>query len=93
VKAQKNWKFCTSDMQGYLKDLEEVGQLIFEEFKSYCGHFCDTCIGFIQEWYVPFVASLHCMDDHLEKGVLLELCQGYCYFIKTVITELTMVEK
>jgi hypothetical protein len=76
-------------MQVYLKDLEDEGQLVFEEFKSYCGH----CIGFIQEWYVPFLASLHCMDDQLEKGALLEICQGYCYFIKTFITEWTMVEE
>jgi hypothetical protein len=78
-------------MKGYLKELEEDGQLIFEEFKNYCGHFYDTCIGFMQEWYVTFLASIHCMYDHLEEGALLKLCQGYCYFIKTFITELTVV--
>jgi hypothetical protein len=33
-------------MQDYLKELEEEGQVTCEEFKSYFGHFCETCTGF-----------------------------------------------
>jgi len=81
-------------MQDYLEALEEEGQVTFEEFKSYCGHFYETCIGFIQEWCVPFLAPLHCIDSvSLKKVPCWKYVQGYCCFIKTVITDFTLVEE
>jgi hypothetical protein len=40
-------------MRDKLQELEE-GHTTIEKFNNYVEDFCDTCIGYIQEWCLPF---------------------------------------
>jgi hypothetical protein len=51
-----------SVVQDQIKELEEEGQISCEEFKCYRVHFYETCIEYIQEQCVLFLAPLQSMD-------------------------------
>jgi hypothetical protein len=54
--------FFISVVQDQLKELEEEGQLTYEQLKTYCDNFYETCIKYIQEQCFPFLAPIQGMD-------------------------------
>ena len=49
-------------VQEQLKELEEENQISCEGFKSYCAHFYEAWIEYIQELCVLFLACLQSVD-------------------------------
>jgi hypothetical protein len=56
-------------VQKQLKEIEEESQISYEGFKSYCTRFCETCIEYIQELCVLFLAPLQSVDRMSSKKV------------------------
>jgi hypothetical protein len=57
--------FSICVVQEQLKEIEEESQRSYKGFKSYCAHLYETCIEYIQELCVLFLASLqsvYCMS-------------------------------
>lgn len=94
LEHSKSGSFFTSVVQDQLKELVDVGKITYEEFKRYCDNFYETCTEYVQEWYVPFFVPLQCMDWISLKKVRDWKCvQEYYCFIKTVVTNFTVVQE